>query len=112
MDGLTPVEYIPAGYNGTKYATMKYANGQVITEQPFREDKPDDKGINFIGEKAWLKVARGYIECSDPNLLQKSEQTFAAGEYEVSAPHMQDFIHSVRSRKEPIAPVDSRRFYP
>lgn len=107
MDGLTPVEYIPAGYNGTKYATMKYANGQVITEQPFREDKPDDKGINFIGEKAWLKVARGYIECSDPNLLQKSEQTFAAGEYEVSAPHMQDFIHSVRSRKEPIAPVEA-----
>lgn len=107
MDGLTPVEYIPAGYKGTKYATMKYANGQVVTEQPFREDKPDDKGINFIGDKASLKVARGYIECSDPSLLKKSEQTIAAGEYEMSASHMQDFINSVRSRKEPIAPVEA-----
>lgn len=107
MDGLTPVEYTPAGYQGAKYATMKYANGQVVSERPFRDDKPDDKGINFIGEKGWLKVARGYIECSDPSLLKKSEQNFAAGEYEVSAPHMQDFINSVRSRKEPIAPVEA-----
>lgn len=107
MDGLTPVEFIPKGYNGAKYPTMKYANGQVVTEQPFREDKPDEKGLNFIGDKASLKVARGYIECSDPNLLKKSEQTFAAGEYESSASHMQDFINSVRSRKEPIAPVEA-----
>ncbi len=107
MDGLTPVEYIPKGYQGTKYSTMKYANGQVMTEQPYRDDKPDDKGINFIGDKASLKVARGYIECSDPSLLQKSEQTFAAGEYEISPGHMQNFIDSVRSRKEPIAPVEA-----
>ena len=107
MDGLTPVEYIPIGYKGTKYSTMKYANGQVMTEQPFQEDKPNDKGINFIGDKAWLKVARGYIECSDPELLQKSEQAFAAGEYEISTPHMQNFIDSVKSRREPIAPVEA-----
>ncbi len=106
MDGLTPEEYIPIGYNGTKYSTMKYGNGQVITEQPFLEDKPDDKGIHFIGDKAWLKVARGYIECSNPDLLQKSEQNIAAGEYEISPSHMQNFIDSVRSRKDPIAPVE------
>lgn len=107
MDGLEPTEYIPIGYKGNKYSTMKYANGQVITEQPFLEDKPDEKGINFIGDKACLKVARGYIECSDPNLLQKSEQTYAEGEYEMSASHMQNFVNSVKSRKEPIAPVEA-----
>ena len=106
MDGLGPTEYIPAGYNGAKYATLKYANGQVMTEQPYREDKPDDKGIQFVGEKGWIKVARGYIECSNPSLLPKSEQKIGEGQYEMSSPHMQNFIDSVRSRKEPIAPVE------
>ena len=53
-----------------------------------------------------MKIARGYIECSDPNLLKRSEQIFAAGEYEMSASHIQDFINSVRSGKGPIAPVE------
>ena len=29
MDGSGPVEFIPKGYEGTEYATMKYANGIV-----------------------------------------------------------------------------------
>lgn len=111
MDGLGPVEFIPAGYKGIKYAAMKYANGQVMTEQPFRDDKPDDKGIHFIGDKGWIRVARGYIECSDPSLIEKSEQKISEqkvgiGAYETSSPHMQNFIDSVRSRKDPIAPVE------
>lgn len=106
MDGSGPIEYIPAGYNGTKYTTMKYANGIIMTEQPYREDKPDDKGIQFIGTKGWVKVARGYIECSDKSLLAKSEKKIESGAFEVSSPHMQNFIDSVRSRLNPIAPVE------
>jgi predicted dehydrogenase len=112
MDGLGPVEFIPAGYNGAKWAKMIYANGQVMTEQPYREDKPDDKGINFIGSTGWIKVARGYIECSDPTLIAKSEeqisgQKVGVGAYETSSPHMQNFIDCVRSRKEPISNVEA-----
>ncbi|MCD7850420.1 MAG: Gfo/Idh/MocA family oxidoreductase [Parabacteroides sp.] len=106
MDGSGPVEFIPAGYNGTKYATMKYANGIVMTEQPYREDDENAQGLQFIGDKGWLKVARGYIECSDPSLLPKKEQKVGKGEYEVSSPHMQNFIDCVRSRENPIAPVE------
>ena len=106
MDGLGPVEVIPQGYNGTRYATMKYANGIVMTEQPYREDKPNAQGIQFIGTKGWLKVARGYIECSDKSLLEKKEEKIGAGQYEVSAPHMQNFIDAVRAHKDPIAPVE------
>lgn len=105
MDGSGPVEYIPKGYNGTKYATMKYANGIVMTEQPFRDDA-NAQGIRFIGDKGWIKVARGYIECSDPSLLEKKEEKIGKGQYEKSAPHMQNFIDCVRSRKNPIAPVE------
>ena len=106
MDGSGPVEFIPKGYEGTEYATMKYANGIVMTEQPYREDNANAQGIKFIGDKGWLKVARGYIECSDPSLLPKEEKKVGKGEYEVSSPHMQNFIDCVRSRKNPIAPVE------
>ena len=106
MDGSGPVEFIPQGYNGTEYSTMKYANGIVMTEQPYRDDKPKAQGIKFIGDKGWLKVARGYIECSDPSLLVKEEKNIGKGEYEVSSPHMQNFIDCVRSRQNPIAPVE------
>lgn len=106
MDGSGPIEFIPAGYKGTVYSTMKYANGIVMTEQPFQEDNDAAQGIKFIGDKGWLKVARGYIECSDLSLLEKKEQKVGKGEYEVSAPHMQNFVDCVRSRENPIAPVE------
>ena len=52
-------------------------------------------------------MARGYIECSDPSALKKEEQRIGAGEYEVSSPHMQNFIDCVRSRKKPVATVEA-----
>jgi len=104
MDGSGPCEFIPKGYQETPYLTMKYENGIVLTEQPFRDE--GGQGIKFNGTKGWLKVARGYIECSDPKLLPKEEKKIGAGQYEVSSPHMQNFIDAVRSRKNPIAPVE------
>ncbi len=85
---------------------MKYANGIEMTEQPYREDNPDAQGIKFIGDKGWIKVARGYLECSDPSLIKKKEQKIEKGQYEVSSPHMQNFIDAIRDHKNPIAPVD------
>ncbi len=104
MDGSGPCEYIPKGYEGTDYLTMKYQNGIVMTEQPFLEDKVNAKGIRFIGTKGWLTVGRGYIACSNPDLVKNTMEN--KGEYEVSSPHMHDFIESVRSRRDPVAPVE------
>lgn len=105
MDGSGPSEYIPKGYKGADYLTMRYLDGIVMTEQPFREE--GGNGIRFNGTKGWLKVTRGYIECSDPLILRKEEAKVAKGQYEVSSPHMQNFIDAVRSRKNPIAPVEA-----
>ena len=105
MDGLGPVEFIPQGYNGAQYATMKYANGIIMQERPFTDDK-EARGIKFIGDKGWLKVARGYIECSDSKQLQKLQEEIKSGQYEVSAPHMLNFIDAIRMHKDPIAPVE------
>lgn len=65
MDGSGPTEFIPAGYNGSTYAAMKYQNGIVMTEQPFLEGNDGAQGIKFIGDKGWIEVARGYLACSD-----------------------------------------------
>jgi len=108
MDGSGPCEFIPKGYGGAQYLTMKYQNGIVMTEQPFGrpQGNPNGQGICFNGTKGWIKVARGYIECSDPSLLQKQEQQVGAGQYEVSPSHMQNFIDCVRSRRKPIASIE------
>lgn len=134
MDGSGPVEYIPKGYNGTQYATMKYTNGIVMTEQPYLDDNEGAQGIKFIGTKGWIEVARGYLACSDASKVptelagerpltpaqqeakraetaaQRSRQSEKnrgqALQHEISSPHMQDFIDCVRSRENPIAPVE------
>ncbi len=106
MDGLGPVEFIPKGYNGAEWATMKYANGIIMQERPYRDDQPNAQGIQFIGDKGWLKVARGYIECSDKKVLQKQQENIAAGQYEVSSPHMQSFIDGIREHHDPNTPVE------
>ena len=49
MDGSGTIEYIPQGYDGTQYSTMKYANGVVMTEQPYLDDNESAQGIRFIG---------------------------------------------------------------
>ena len=107
MDGSGPCEFIPKDYKGTQYLIMKYQNGIEMTEQPFGHPKWEDaQGIRFNGSKGWLKVARGYIECSDPVLLKKEVQKIEPGQYERSVQHMHNFIDCVRSRKNPIAPVE------
>lgn len=104
MDGSGPCEFIPKGYKNAQYLTMKYQDGIVLTEQNYRDE--GGQGIKFNGTKGWLKVARGFIECSDPSLIAKEEKKIGKGQYEVSSPHMQNFIDAVRSRKNPIAPVE------
>jgi len=106
MDGSGPVEYIPKGYKGAKYLTMKYANGVVMTEQPYLDDNDGAQGIKFIGTKGWIQVARGFIKASDPGILEEKSKNVKAGEFEVSSPHMQNFVDCVRSRKKPIASVE------
>ena len=109
MDGSGPVEYIPKGYDGAKYLTMKYTNGIIMTEQPYRDDDQWAQGIKFIGTKGWIQVARGFLNASDPKILQEGEKKSGGvkeGEFEVSSPHMQNFIDCVRSRKKPVASVE------
>ena len=85
---------------------MVYANGVVMTDQPWNDKEPNMNGLGFFGDKGWLKVARGYIECSNPDLIKKSEEKVGKGQYEVSSPHMQSFIDAIREQRDPDSPVE------
>lgn len=125
MDGSGPSEIIPKGYNGTEYLTFKYLNGIVMTEQPYLEDQPSAQGVKFIGTNGWIEVGRGYLNASDPSLVpdelagrrpgssapqrpqaKKRDNQREGLAFEISAPHMQDFIDSVRERSKPIASIE------
>ena len=102
MDKNGPVEISPIG-DGTEYMSFKYANGVVMTSEPFDEKKT--KGVKFIGEGGWIEVARGYFNASDPK-FNAPEQPKNDGPYETKIPHQVNFIESVKSRKDPQVPVE------
>jgi predicted dehydrogenase len=102
MDKNGPVEISPIG-DGTEFMMFKYANGTVMTSEPFNEDKT--KGVKFWGETGWIEVAREYFNASDQKFYaQKTEAV--EGPYETRIPHQVNFIESVRSRKDPVVPVE------
>ena len=103
MDNSGPVEIIPAGFEGTQYLTYKYANGTVMTEEPFNEKQT--KGVKFWGDKGWIEVSREHYLASDDSLLPPvAEKT--EGAYETKIPHLENFINSLKSKSDPVVPVE------
>ncbi|HKK41499.1 MAG TPA: Gfo/Idh/MocA family oxidoreductase [Bacteroidales bacterium] len=102
MDRNGPIEIAPIG-DGTEYMKFKYANGVEMTSEPFDEKKT--KGVKFWGEKGWIEVARGYFNASDPSFIPEKANG-SDGPYETKIPHQLNFIESVRSRIDPVVPVE------
>jgi len=102
MDKNGPVEASPIG-DGTEYMAFKYASGTIMTSEPFDDKKT--KGVKFWGEKGWIEVARGYFNASDPKFMPPKEEKIE-GPYETRIPHQLNFVESVRSRKDPVVPVE------
>jgi predicted dehydrogenase len=102
MDKNGPVEASPIG-DGTEFMSFKYANGVLMTSEPFDEKKT--KGVKFWGENGWIEVARGYFKASDPKFLPPKKEAIE-GPYETRIPHQLNFVESVISRKDPVVPVE------
>lgn len=104
MDDSGPVEISPVG-DGTEYMQFKYANGVVMTSEPFNEQMT--KGVKFTGTDGWLEVSRGHFVASDDSLLPpKSAQADDDTPYETKIPHQINFIEAVRNRVDPVVPVE------
>ena len=105
-DRSGPVEIIPPGVSFHDKLTYKYDNGIVMTQEPFDGRK---QGCKFYGEGGWIQVQRGEVLASDPAFLPGPEaaRTDDYGvPFETRSPHLERFIRSMRSRRDPNVPVE------
>ena len=102
MDKNGPIEISPIG-DGSEYISWTYANGTVMTSEPF--DEKQTKGVKFIGDKGWIEVSRGYFKASDPK-FESAEKPKNDGPYETKIPHQVNFIEAVRAHKDPVVSVE------
>ncbi len=77
-----------------------YANGVKLVQ-----DTGSPAGVRFEGENGWIFVQRGKIEASDRSILQEEIGEDETKLY-VSTNHMKNFLECMRSRKDPITPVE------
>jgi myo-inositol 2-dehydrogenase / D-chiro-inositol 1-dehydrogenase len=84
----------------TFHVEAVYANGVrliIETEEP--------GGVRFEGEKGWIYVQRDKLESSDPAILREKIGDNEVRLY-VSNNHMKNFLECLRSRQDPVAPVE------
>jgi predicted dehydrogenase len=123
LDGPAEVEAkvitppLPDGYTTPSEfeATLSWANGVKQIVRTTTADNPYGKvldpngqhnGLKFIGANGWIWVSRAGIEASDRQLL-RTPLPDSAVRLEVSKNHMGNFMDCVRSRKDPIACVET-----
>jgi predicted dehydrogenase len=105
MDNGGPVKIIPAGFEDNKFLTYVYANGVMMSNEQW---DGETRGVKFWGSDGWIEVSRGKIAASDDSLLPFKEKDDNKGLiYESGIEHLVNFIDCLRSRKEPIAPVEA-----
>ncbi len=103
MDNSGPVKVIPAGYEGQDYISFVYENGVVVANENFGSGF----GVRYQSQDAWIEVRRGEYKASDPSLIPPESNIDESVEYETGTPHLVDFIECLKTRKDPIAPVEA-----
>ncbi len=85
-------------------AEYAYADGLRLSYSD--TGHPHEQGCRFEGDEGWVHVNRKGIQAQPESLL---EVTFGPDEprlYE-SSDHTADFVSSIRSRRDPVAPVEA-----
>jgi len=113
MDNSGPIEFIPADPKKSRPLTMRYANGTIMTHEPFRRA---GNAVRFIGENGVIDISRGFLE-TIPTSLQ--DQVIGANEIklqdtdkiiltqgEAESQHHSDFLNSMKTRKQPLSTVE------
>ena len=117
VEARAPIEPIPGGYTTPPEfeATLLWANGvkqvcrTTVDDSPFGVALKKDgqrNGVRLEGTNGWIWVNRTVIEASDPEMLD-TPLTNPAVKLEVSDDHMANFFNAVRTRQDPIAPVEA-----
>ncbi len=111
------VEPIPGGYTTPPEfeATLRWANGVTQVVRTTLDDSPygavlrptgQRNGIKFEGTNGWIWVNRSDLSASTESLIE-TPLPESALRLPTSRDHMGNFFECVRSRKDPIAPVEA-----
>jgi hypothetical protein len=86
--------------------TRYFARGRWADGVPLIQRTDPQAGVTFVGSEGWLFVRRGGIAAGPSSILKET-----IGDDEdrlpVSDDHYRDFLECVRSRQDPIAPVEA-----
>ncbi|HPA17573.1 MAG TPA: Gfo/Idh/MocA family oxidoreductase [Verrucomicrobiae bacterium] len=115
-DGTGPVEIQGTGefpkrgifdVHTNFHAEATYANGvRLIMETTgLSEESGKNAGVWFEGDKGRIFVARGKIQAEPADLVRDRIKDGEIRLYE-SKNHMLNFLECIRSRKDPVAPVE------
>jgi hypothetical protein len=88
------------------WKTRMTAPGGLVLEYYDDACAPLGHGVRFIGNRGWVHVVRGGIKAEPASLLQVIPRP---GETRLprSTHHVDDFLKAMRSRRDPIAPVEA-----
>ncbi len=112
VQGMSHLDPVPGGFDVQSQFTVQYrfASGIPLTCITMYTDQfgktplvvPTDmfNGVKFEGSEATIRVERGKIECTRPELL--SDVPVVNSEMA----HIENFFECVRTRKEPLCPPE------
>jgi predicted dehydrogenase len=103
MDDSGPVEFIPPNPNELKPLTMRYANGTIMTHEPFR--KADGNAVRFIGTDGVIDISRSFLDTIPAKLQDIVIEDDKIKLYH-SDDHYADFLTAMKTRKQPISTVE------
>lgn len=92
------------GNTSTKWDTRLVAPSGV--ELSFSDNSKNKQGCKFIGDKGWVHVNRGSLTAGPESLLKARLRPSEEHLYE-SNHHWVNFLECVKTRKDPVAPVQS-----
>lgn len=103
MDDSGPIEFTPPEEGELCPLSMRYANGTVMTHEPFR--KADGNAVRFIGSDGVIDISRSFLDTIPAKL-----QDEVIGEDKIklykSDDHYNDFLTSMKTRKQPLSAVE------
>lgn len=103
-DGSGPVEIIPPSPDTPEITrlTHVYADGVRM----FHGGAAAGAGVEFVGESGRIRVNRGQFLETEPETLKYETIGPEETRLYASADHRRNFLECVRSRREPICPVE------
>jgi myo-inositol 2-dehydrogenase / D-chiro-inositol 1-dehydrogenase len=119
VSGKPAVNMIPGGYTAYSQYRVEYTYANGVQHHCFTTT--DDtgfgatvrrgagtlhNGVRFDGSSGWIWVTRGDIQASKKDILEEPLGSDAQ-RLPVSNNHKANFFESIRTRKDPIAPVEA-----